>query len=100
MSTDESTYQAPDRTIHSSAWVAQTQLTFGAAIAAMGWGIFELDLDRWARGYLAMGALLLVVSSINLAKTLRDQHEAQRVSRKVEGARVERFLAQHDPLAP
>lgn len=83
---------------HSAAWVMQTQLTFGVAIFAMGWAIFTMSIDLWAKGYLAMGTLLAVVSSINLAKTLRDEHESQRVSRRVEGAKIERFLAEHDPL--
>jgi len=76
----------------------QTQLTFAVSLLAMAWAIFTMSLDLWARGYLAMGTLLAVVSSINLAKTLRDEHESQRVSRRVEGAKIERFLAEHDPL--
>jgi len=33
--TDPSAYQAPDRAIHSPAWVMQTYLTFGVALLAM-----------------------------------------------------------------
>ena len=93
------TLESADRPVHSSAWIAQTQLTFAVALSAMGFGIVMLPLDLWARGYLMMGTLLLVVASINLAKTIRDNHEAGRVSRKVEGAKIENFLATQDPLA-
>ena len=39
-------------------------------------GILFLPLDLWAKGYLAMGALMLTQSGITLTKTLRDNHEA------------------------
>lgn len=88
-----------DRPVHSAAWVMQTQLTFAVALGAMGFGITMLPLDLWARGYLVMGLLLTVVGSINLAKTIRDNHEAGRVERKVEGAKIEKFLSDHDPVS-
>jgi len=79
-----STFEAPQqRAIHSSAWVASTQIVFALALMATGTGIFFLPLDIWARGYLAMGLLLSVVASINLSKTIRDQHEADLLSSKL-----------------
>jgi len=92
------TYETATRPVHSAAWIASTQITFGVALFATGTGIFFLPLNMWARGYLAMGMLLCVVASINLSKTIRDQHEAERFVSKVEGAKVEQFLAQHDPM--
>lgn len=92
------TYETPTHPVHSAAWVASTQITFGVALVATATGIFYLPLDVWARGYLAMGMLLCIVSSINLSKTIRDQHEAQRFVSKVEGAKVEQLLNHHDPL--
>lgn len=94
-----SKFESTNRPVHSSAWIASTQITFGLALFATGSGIFFLPLDIWARGYLAMGLLLCVVASINLSKTIRDQHEADRFVSKVEGAKVEQFLAKHDPMS-
>lgn len=94
----ESTVNATPASPHSPAWVMQTYLTFAIALSAMAWAIVAMPLDIWARGFLGMGTLLCVVASINLAKTVRDEHESQRVSRLVEGAKLERFLAEHDPL--
>jgi len=74
--TDPSAYQAPDRAILSHAWVMQTYLTFGVALLAMALGILQIDLNIWARDYLGVGLLFTVVASINLSKTVRDQHEA------------------------
>ena len=55
-------------------------------------GILFLPLDLWAKGYLAMGALMLTQSCITLTKTLRDNHEAARLLNRIEDARTERFL--------
>lgn len=89
--------EVADRPVHSQAWMMQTQLTFAVALGAMGWGITLLPVTFWARGYLLMGLLLTVVASINLAKTIRDNHEASRVTTKVEGAKIEKFLMDQDP---
>lgn len=45
-----------------------------------------------------MGVLFTVGSSFSLSKTVRDRHEAEKLTSKVEEARVERILAEHNPL--
>lgn len=92
------TLENADHPVHSTAWILQSHLTFAVAVASMGFGIVILPLDIWARGYLLMGLLLTIVGSINLSKTIRDNHEAGRIYRKVEGAKIEKFLADQDPL--
>ena len=47
-----------------------------------------------------MSALYAVTSSISLGKTVRDQHEASRVVARVDEARFERLLTEHDPYTP
>jgi len=93
------TYEPPTHAIHSPAWIAFTQLSFAVALVALGAGIALLDVEIAARGYLAMGALLVVVTSITMSKTIRDQHEAGRVTNRVEEAKLTNFLASHDPIA-
>ncbi len=92
-------WEAPAHAVHSSAWVAGTQVFFVASLVAMIWGISQINLDVWAQGYLAMGTMMCVFASINLAKTLRDVHEASRLTKRVEGAKLDRFLADHDSLS-
>jgi hypothetical protein len=55
-------------------------------------GILFLPLDLWAKGYLAMGVIMLVQSCITLTKTLRDNHEATKFLNRIEDARTERLL--------
>ena len=52
------------------------------------------------RAFLALGLLYVVTSTFTLAKCVRDQHEASRVVHRVDEARLERFLAEHDPFKP
>lgn len=93
------TYESTNQSVHSPAWIAFTQLTFAVSVVAMAAGIVLLPVELAAQGYLAMGMLLTVVASINMSKTLRDQHEAGRLTRKVEEAKLNNFLINNDPLA-
>ena len=83
---------------HSTAWVAQVWMSFAAALFAMLGGILFIPADLWVKGYLFMGLLFTIGSTMNLAKTVRDNHEAQKVSSVIKDARIERILSEQDPL--
>ncbi|MES2643720.1 MAG: YiaA/YiaB family inner membrane protein [Myxococcota bacterium] len=83
---------------HSSAWVAQVWISWLLALFAMMGGILFVPADLWTRGYLAMGLLFTIGSTMNLAKTVRDNHEAGKVSAVINDARLEKILSEHDPL--
>jgi hypothetical protein len=85
---------------HSPAWVVQVWISFIVAVAATSLGIFYLPVDGWVRGFLAMGLLFSVGSSVSLSKTLRDLHESHALTKRIDEARVNRLIAEHDPLAP
>ncbi len=81
---------------HSSAWVFQTWLSFIFSLSATTIGIIYLPVDTWTKGFMGMGLAFSVGSTISLTKTQRDIHEGQRLSSKVEEARVERILSEHN----
>ena len=81
---------------NTTAFFAQAALSFGVAALAVGIGITYLPVDRWVRGFLAVGALFLVSSSFTLAKCIRD---AQETTAAEDSARIGRLLAEHDPHA-
>lgn len=85
--------------MHSVAWVGFTQASFAIAVVASGLGIWFLNASVASKGYLAMGMLLIITTAINLSKTIRDQHEASRITSRVEEAKVSKFLMEHDPIA-
>ena len=82
----------PNVQSHSAAWVTFTYISFGASLAMVFFGIYFLPLDLWVKGYLLMGAAMLVQSSITMTKTMRDVHEGGRLVNRMEDARAERLL--------
>ena len=83
---------------HSGAWIAQTWISFVVSIGTTALGVYFLPVDAWMKAFFAMGLLFSVGSTITLSKTLRDVHESSRLVSRVEEARMEKLLADHDPL--
>jgi hypothetical protein len=84
---------------HSSAWVLQTWLSFVLAVGVTAMGIYYLPVDGWQKAFLGMGMLFSIGSTFSLAKTVRDVHEQERLTSRIEEARVTRLLAETDPLS-
>jgi hypothetical protein len=82
---------------HTAAWKTFTLVSFAAAATMLALGIFFLPADIWIKGYLAMAALFLTGTTFTLAKTLRDEHEANRLINKIEDAAAERVLREAVP---
>lgn len=78
---------------HSGAWIAFTYFNALAAVTMMVGGVFFLPIDLWVKGYLLMGLLMLVSSTVIVTKTLRDVEESKRLVNKIEEAKTERLLA-------
>jgi hypothetical protein len=85
---------------HSPAWVVQSWLSFAISITVTALGIYALPAGGWVKGFLAMGLLFTVGSSLSLAKTVRDLHDAHRLTARIDEARVTKLIAEHDPLKP
>ncbi len=85
---------------HSPAWIAQTWISFAAAVGVTSMGIWFLPVDPWVKAFMAMGLLFSVGSTFSLAKTVRDQHESESLRKRIDEARVNRIIAEHDPLRP
>lgn len=82
---------------NTSAFFAQSALAFGVALLALIIAIFYLPADPWPKAFLALGTLFLVTSSFSLAKCVRDAQESQSVSSRLDQARVDKILAEHNP---
>jgi hypothetical protein len=86
----------PQAQQHSSAWVAFTYASFIGSLAMISLGIMFAPVDIWMKGYLAMGAVMVVQSCITLTKTLRDVHEGTKLVNRIEDAKTERLLMEID----
>ena len=82
----------------TTAFFVQAALSFGLALAAVTGGIVYLPVDGWVRGFLALGMLYLVTSTFTLAKCVRDRQEETSVVSRVDQARLDKLLAEHDPF--
>jgi hypothetical protein len=84
--------------VHSTGWVIQAWASFALSIIAMSIGIVNLPVDNWVKGYMGMGLVFTVGSTVSIAKTTRDIHEAKRLTSRVDEARIEKLLSDHHPL--
>jgi hypothetical protein len=83
---------------NTGAYYGQAVASFVVALSATAIGIFHLDASGWVRAFLAIGVLYLVTSSFTLAKVVRDKQEAGQIVSRVDQARLEKILAEHDPF--
>lgn len=66
-------------------------------LAVVG-GIVFLPVDGWIRGFLGLGVLYTVTSAFTLAKCIRDRQEGSALVSRVDQARLDKLLAEHDPF--
>ena len=84
----------------TTAFAVQAMISFGISLTAVTFGIWYLPVDGWIRAFLCVGTLFLVSSSFTLAKVVRDAQETTTVVARIDQARVDKILAQHDPFGP
>ncbi len=83
---------------NTNAFFLQAGLSFGVALLTMIFAICYLPVDPWIRAFLALGTMFLTTSSFTLAKCVRDNQENQAVYARLDQARVDKILAEHDPF--
>lgn len=82
---------------NTTAFYAQSAIAFGLALFTMLVAVYYLPVDAWPKAFLALGTVFLTTSAFSLAKCVRDAHESQHVVSRLDQARVDRILAEHDP---
>jgi hypothetical protein len=76
----------------TGAWTVQVWVAFIVALATTSVGIFFLDADIWVRAFLFLGLYFTVSSTMSLSKALRDRHESEKLTSKLDEAQTERVL--------
>ncbi|GAA2086454.1 YiaA/YiaB family inner membrane protein [Actinomadura alba] len=82
----------------TTAFFFQAAISFAVSTVALGLGIAYLSADPWMRGFLALGTLYVITSTFTLAKCVRDRQEETEVVSRVDKARLDKLLAEHDPF--
>ncbi len=90
----------PNPTKNTNAFYLQAGLSFGIALLTMIFAVIYLPVDPWIRAFLALGTLFLTTSTITLSKCVRDAQETQAVYARLDQARVDKILSEHDPFRP
>ncbi|CAA9374801.1 MAG: hypothetical protein AVDCRST_MAG32-1081 [uncultured Nocardioides sp.] len=88
----------PTHTRNTNAFFLQAGVSFAVALLTMIFAIFYLPVDGWIRAFLGLGTMFLTTSSFTLAKCVRDSQEDQYVVSRLDQARVDKLLAEHDPF--
>ncbi|MFB9880184.1 YiaA/YiaB family inner membrane protein [Planobispora siamensis] len=83
---------------NTQAFYIQSILSFGISVSAVTIGLIYLPVDRWVRGFLVIGVLYVITSTFTLAKCVRDRQEFSEVASRVDQARLDKLLAEHDPF--
>jgi hypothetical protein len=96
-SSDRSPGPVPSST---AAFHLQAVASFVVSLAAVTVGVLYLPADPWVRAFLAVSVLYVTTSAFTLAKTVRDKQERLTVVNRVDQARLEKLLAEHDPFRP
>ena len=82
---------------NTAAFYMQSAIAFGVALFTMLLAIYLLPSDPWPKAFLALGTLFLTTSSFALAKCVRDAQESLSVTARLEQARVDKILSEHNP---
>ena len=88
----------PNQSRNTNAFFLQAGISFAVALLTMIFAVFYLPVDAWIRAFLGLGIMYLTTSTFTLAKCVRDAQEDQAVHARIDQARVERLLAEHDPF--
>ncbi len=88
----------PNPSKNTNAFFLQAGVSFAVALLTMVFSVFYLPVDPWIRAFLGLGVMYLTTSAFTLAKCVRDSQENQSVYARLDQARVEKILAEHDPF--
>ena len=81
---------------NTPAWRVQVWIIFILSFGGMLFGIVKVESDPWTKAFLAMAFVSTVSACFTLAKTIRDDHEAEKLINRVSSAKTEQILTQYE----
>ncbi|POM27775.1 yiaA/B two helix domain protein [Actinomadura rubteroloni] len=90
---------APVKPANTTAFLVQAAISFLVSAVSVAAGIVYLPVNGWVRAFLAIGLLYVITSTFTLAKCVRDKQEGLALSSRVDQARLDKLLAEHDVFA-
>lgn len=83
---------------NTAAYYFQAVASFIVSAGATVIGIAYLPVNAWERSFLGLGLLYTITSAITLAKVVRDKQEESQLIGRVDRARLDKLIAEHDPF--
>jgi hypothetical protein len=80
----------------TAAWIFYAWASFIISTSCMMLGIYFLPVDMWIKGYMAMGTLFTIGATFTLSKTIRDNHEVEKMRNRVASAKTEKILHEYE----
>lgn len=77
---------------NSQSWLFYVKASFALALMALAGGVLFLINDAMVQAYMAMSGVFVVSATITLSKTMRDEHESQRLINKLSEARTSKII--------
>ena len=77
---------------HSTSWLFYVKAAFVLSLVSMWAGILFMPGSLVIQGYFALSSLFMISSTITMVKTLRDDHESQRLLNKISEAKTSKIL--------
>ena len=81
---------------HTAAWRFQVWASFILSFGFTTIGVILLPVEFWVKGYMVMGIVFLVGSCFGLAKTIRDDHESDKLINRITSAKTEKILKEFE----
>jgi hypothetical protein len=88
----------PIQPSQTTAFYVQAMLSFAISLTSMALALVYLPAAGWVRAFLGLGLLYVVTSTVTLCKVVRDRQEMSDVTTRVDQARLDKLLAEHDPF--
>ncbi|SFC98681.1 YiaA/YiaB family inner membrane protein [Streptomyces aidingensis] len=88
----------PIRRPMTTAYYVQAVLSFAVALTAVTVAVARMPLGTWERAFLGLGLVYVVTSAFTLAKVVRDRQEIQEMTTRVDQARLDKLINEHDPF--
>ena len=80
---------------NSQGWLFFVKASFGIALTAMIGGVIFSEIEFMMKAYFGLCSLFLVSSTITLSKTMRDQHEGERIINRISEAKAQQLMKEY-----
>ena len=82
----------------TAAFHIQAVLSFGVSLAAVVVGVLYLPADPWVKAFLAIGVLYVDDVGVHAGEDRAGPQDSLAVVSRVDQARMDKLLAEHDPF--